>query len=127
MARLPPPLEQHFRDPWRTPAAPASGAGGQAENAVCGDWVHLELHGAPQALEVRLAVRGCSATIAVASLVARSAHASELCAARALDVRALVAVAGGLAPVQQHAAAVVERAWASALASYLATCDPGVA
>lgn len=117
-------LDQHFRAPWRTPAAPAAGGGGQGENAVCGDWVHLELEGPPEALRVRLAMRGCSATIAVASLVAHCADAKDLAHARALNVRELVETAGGLAPVQQHAISVVERAWTSALASFLRTCDP---
>ncbi len=125
MARLPPPLEQHFRAPWRTPSFPQAGAGGQGENAACGDRVQLELHGPPSALQVRLAMRGCSATVAVASLVAQRVHSSKLADARALEVRALVEEAGGLSPVQQHAIAVVERAFGSALASYLAACDPG--
>ncbi len=117
MARLPPALEAEFRAPWRGVGAPAAESSGEGENAVCGDWVRLELDARrPEALGVRLSVRGCSATIAVASLVAREADGAALEQVRTLDVAALVEHRGGLAPVQRHAVAVVERALAGALA-----------
>jgi NifU-like protein involved in Fe-S cluster formation len=117
VARLPPALDAEFRVPWRGAGAPVAEASGEAVNAVCGDWVRLELDARrPEAVGMRLSVRGCSATIAVASLVARSADGQTLEHVRALDVAALVEQSGGLAPVQRHAVAVVERALAGALA-----------
>lgn len=121
MARLPPALEQHFRQPWRGAGPPAPRAGGEAENPSCGDWVQLELSAAAGATQVRMAVRGCSATIAVASLVASRLDGQPPSVARRADVRALVDSAGGLSQVQQHATAVVERALAAALASIAPT------
>lgn len=117
MPRLPPALEAHFRDPWRSADAPAPQAGFAAENAVCGDVVEFEIAGVAERIEVRLRMSGCSASIAVASLVARTADGGSAEAARRLDVADLVAGAGGLALQQQHAVALVARAWAGALAS----------
>lgn len=121
MARLPPALEQHFRQPWQGAGRPAPGSGGEAENEVCGDWVRLELLDGPGGVQVRMGVRGCSATIAVASLVASSLDGQPQSTARTASVRELVEAAGGLSPVQQHATAVVERALAAALASIAPT------
>lgn len=116
MARLPPALDVHFRQPWRTPAAPRDGRAGVGENAACGDRVALELTpGASGGLEVRLSLRGCSAVIALGSAAASALADQPLERAKALDVEQLARSLGGLAPTQQHAVAVVARALAGAL------------
>jgi len=118
MPRLPPALDAHFRNPWRAAGQPPLEAPVRAENEVCGDWIELGLTQRPQGgLSLSYRVSGCSATVAVASLLARSVEGASLSEARAFDLDAHVADAGGLGATQQHALAVVRRAWAHALAS----------
>jgi NifU-like protein involved in Fe-S cluster formation len=116
VARLPAALDAHFRQPWRTPAAPREARAGVGENPACGDRLALELAPAPAGgLEVRMGVRGCSAVIALASAAASALSGQSLERAAGLDVAELARALGGLAPTQQHAVAVVSRALAGAL------------
>lgn len=116
MARLPPALDAHFRQPWRTPAAPLEARAGVGENPACGDRLALELAPGPSgALEVRSSVRGCSAVIALSSAAASALAGQPMERAVGFDVAELARSLGGLGPTQQHAVAVVARALAGAL------------
>lgn len=113
---LSPSLQDHFLRPRHAGAPPAESFSGSGENQVCGDRVviglALDRAGAARAY---FQARGCSASIACASLVADALHGAPLDVARSLDVAALVERAGGLPPAKRHAVEVVTRALARAV------------
>lgn len=119
-----PPLRRSFREHFLAPSGrgelePSAGAAGvgEAENQVCGDWVRFHLrveHG--RVTEAGMRVRGCSATIACASLAAEALPGLDLDSARSLDVAALARDAGATARELSHAPSVVARAIAETLA-----------
>jgi NifU-like protein involved in Fe-S cluster formation len=117
MSALPPALEEHFRRPRNAAAAPAGARLGRSENLACGDWLELALVCSDQQVErATFQARGCSATIACASLVTSALAGLALDQARNFDVAAAVAHAGGLPPTARHATLVVARALGAALA-----------
>lgn len=123
MARLPPLLAEHFARPRRALAPLAESLSGEGENAVCGDWVELWL--APAAdgrWRSGFRARGCSATLACASLIAELADQADWNELRALDVACEVEKAGGLPPTSRHALEVVARALERALARTAPGC-----
>jgi nitrogen fixation NifU-like protein len=89
---------------------------GRADNPACGDLLWLRLRVERGRIE-RAAFRaqGCSALIAVASLVADSLQGRTIEQASRLDVASLVAEAGGVPPGKEHAPSVVRRAVLEAL------------
>lgn len=90
---------------------------GEAENQVCGDWVrfHLRLE-AGRIADARMQVRGCSATIACASIAVEALAGLEPEAALLLDVHALAEAAGATPRQLSHAPWVVKRAIRETLA-----------
>ena len=116
MSAQPQRFREHFLRPQRIGSLEAANRSGESENVACGDWVRLELLCAGiRVQEARVQVRGCSATISCASLVAEAVEGLEVGAALTLDVRALAAAAGASARDLSHAPAVVARALAAAL------------
>lgn len=117
MARLPPVLEQHFREPRHGVPAPAGAQVGRSENSACGDLLELGLVLDGERIDsATFQARACSATIAVASLVASALESLTVEEARSFDVAAAVSGAGGLPPTSRHAIDVVRRALLAALA-----------
>jgi len=117
MGALPPALQQHFQHPRGVgPAAPGDRLG-RSENLACGDWLELALACSEGRVEgATFQARGCSATIACASLVGTALAGLSLEQAREFDVAAAVEHAGGLPPTARHAIEVVSRALGAALA-----------
>jgi len=117
----------HFRHPTRVGPLSEANRAAEAENIACGDWVRFQLCLVGSRVEsVRIQVRGCSATIACASLVAEAVEGLELEAARALRVLALAQEAGARPRDLSHAPALVERALEAALAGASAGCQAEV-
>mgnify|MGYP002628456115 CR=1 FL=1 len=90
---------------------------GRGENPACGDVLVLSLDLDPVTgtLLAAFQARGCSAVIAVASLVAECVVGMSPQRARLLPIKDLVDEAGGLDRLQTHAIRVAERALRSAL------------
>ena len=123
MAALPPALEQHFRHPKNVAPAPTGARVGRSENLACGDWLEVALVCTGERVTAAtFQARGCSATIACASLVSSEIASLALGAALRYDVAAAVERAGGLPPTARHAALVVARALSAALASSTPPC-----
>lgn len=109
-------LAQHLVAPRGAGIPEGASAAGRASNAACGD--ELVLHvgvGADGRLVAGFQARACSATLAVASLVCERLAQLDRDGARALDLDALVAGAGGLPPARRHALELARRALDAAL------------
>lgn len=125
MRPLPPALEAHFRAPQFAGVLPDGARCGHSENTACGDRLELGIAVDPSgALAVGYRVQGCSALIAVASLVAARLDGQSLDAAQHASIAEWVRDAGGLGPSKQHAITVVERALAGVLAQFARDCHP---
>jgi NifU-like protein involved in Fe-S cluster formation len=113
---LPPRLRAHFDRPRHAGDLPGASHVGRAENPACGDllWIQLRVEGG-RIERAAFRAQGCSAVIAIASLVAESLEGRSLGEAEDLDVLSLVAEAGGAPPGKEHAPAVVRRALLEAL------------
>jgi nitrogen fixation NifU-like protein len=119
MARAPRTFREHFLAPLGRGGLEAPSSQGEAENQVCGDWVRLQVRWDGERIgAVAMHVRGCSATIACASLVVEALEGLDLAGARALDVRALAESAGAGPRDLSHAPAVVSRALLETLAHF---------
>lgn len=129
--RILPPRGESAGGSEGSPAADAATPGSEwladeAENRACGDWVRFRLQvSAGRLAKVGIQVRGCSATIACASLVAEAIEGSTLDQARALDVDALARDSGASARELSHAPAVVARALEATLARASEDCQAG--
>jgi NifU-like protein involved in Fe-S cluster formation len=114
---LPEGLRSHFVEPRRSGELARATGVGRAENAACGDLLSIQVRVEAGCLaEARFQARACSAVIALASAALERVEGGTAAAARDLDVAALAVELGGLPPGKGHAAAVVERALAGALA-----------
>ena len=117
-------FSEHFRHPARIGPLSEANRAAEAENTACGDWVRFQLRLVGSRVEsARIQVRGCSATIACASLVAEAVEGLELEAARGLRVQPLALAAGATPRDLSHAPALVERALEAALAGASAGCQ----
>jgi NifU-like protein involved in Fe-S cluster formation len=97
---------------------------GAAENQVCGDWVQFNLRSDGQRIhEASVQVRGCSATIACASMIADALQRMELAQARELDVAAMAQACGAKPRDLSHAPSVVARALELMLAATGSDCQ----
>lgn len=117
MSRLPQILTQHLLNPCKSGVLRSNSAvEGRGENPACGDvlMIYLDL-GQDGSIEAAFQARGCSAVIAVASLVTGAIHGGTPAAAAALSVKEMVDEAGGLDRMQSHAVRVVSRALGEAL------------
>ena len=117
-------FREHFLQPRRTGSIEGAQGVGEAENQACGDWVRIQVRcagGSIQAVSVQ--VRGCSATIACASLAAEVLEGLAVERTGSLDLRRLAAAAGATRRDLAHAPSVVARAMQAALASAGLDCQ----
>ncbi|MFT4709269.1 MAG: NifU-like protein involved in Fe-S cluster formation [Bacteroidia bacterium] len=117
MSRLSPILTEHLMEPRNSGVLPSNTAvEGRGENPACGDVLVIYLDRTKDGtIEAAFQARGCSAVIAVASMVTGAAHGGTPAAAAALSVKEMVEEAGGLDRMQSHAVRVVKRALGEAL------------
>jgi len=109
-------LAEHLKSPIEACLLGPLAQVGCGENAACGDDLRIEALWTPEGrLLVGYRVVGCGALIAVASLCVSRLQGLDRDEARAFDVAAVVAAAGGLDRRGAHAARVVERALVGAL------------
>ena len=117
MSRLPQILTQHLLNPCNSGVLTSNSAAlGRGENPACGDvlvlYLDLDIEGN---LEARFQAKGCSAVIAVASLITQALQGLAPAEARSLPIESLVTEAGGLDRMQSHAIRVMTRALGEAL------------
>lgn len=98
-------LLDHFQNPRNAGELPGATVKVKVSNPVCGDVLQLAaiLDGGT-IREVRFLCRGCTASIACASLLTESIRGRELRALPALTPESLAADLGGLPPASFHAA-----------------------
>ena len=125
MSALPEPLMEHLRAPRNCGELPGASAVGRAANQACGDELLLALRVEEgRVAQARFQARGCSATLACASLATEALAGLDLAAAAALDLGRLVREAGGLPPTRRHAVELCARALHAALGDHRARCHP---
>jgi nitrogen fixation NifU-like protein len=98
-------LLDHFQHPRNAGELPGANTKIEVSNPVCGDILHLAAtieHGAIR--EVRFLCRGCTASIACASLLTESIKGRELATLSKLTAESLAESLGGLPPASFHAA-----------------------
>ncbi len=122
MAALPPRLLDHFLAPRHVGGMAGATASAVAQNPACGDHLELGLWMGPDGgLGMRFRARACSAVIACASLLGDAIAGRSAAQIEELDLRALLAAAGGLPQGARHALPLVERALHQALAGVRAS------
>jgi nitrogen fixation NifU-like protein len=100
-----PVLLDHFQNPRNAGELPGATAKVEVSNPVCGDILQLSAiiaHGMIR--EVRFLCRGCTASIACASLLTESIQGRELSTLQSLTPESLATNLGGLPPASFHAA-----------------------
>ncbi|HXY00544.1 MAG TPA: iron-sulfur cluster assembly scaffold protein [Candidatus Limnocylindrales bacterium] len=98
-------LLDHFEHPRNSGELPAANAKVEVSNPVCGDVLQLAAimdNGAIR--EVRFLCRGCTASIACASLLTECIQGRELRSLQSLTPESLASALGGLPPASFHAA-----------------------
>ena len=92
---------------------------GRAENAACGDELHLylEIRGA-RVLRARFRTFGCAASIAAGSMLTELVGGASLTQARQLTCDAVDTALGGLPPLKVHASVLAADALRAALEDY---------
>jgi len=104
-------LLDHFQNPRNAGELPGATTKVDVSNPVCGDVLQLAAildNGAIR--EVRFLCRGCTASIACASLLTESIRGRELRALDSLTAESLAAALGGLPPASFHAAQLAREA-----------------
>lgn len=104
-------LLDHFRNPRNAGDLPAATARVEVSNPVCGDVLQLAAvleDGAVR--EARFLCRGCTASIACASLLTEAMRGRELGKLREITARSLSEGLGGLPEASFHAAQLAEDA-----------------
>jgi nitrogen fixation NifU-like protein len=96
---------EHFTNPRNLGALPGADVTAEAANPCCGDHIRLyaRFRGGRVAACSFLAY-GCSAALAVGSLLAEAAIGKRADELAAFDEEGVAALAGGLAPGQRHCA-----------------------
>jgi nitrogen fixation NifU-like protein len=98
-------LLEHFQHPRNAGELPGATARVEVGNPVCGDVLQLAtIVGNGAVREVRFLCRGCTASIACASLLTESMKGRELEALQSITPEFLAAALGGLPPASFHAA-----------------------
>lgn len=114
-------LLDHFRNPRNAGELPGADADVEASNPVCGDILRLAARVENGCIaEARFLCRGCTASIACASLLTELLRGREIAELRAITPENLSQALGGLAAATFHAAQLAADALA-ALAKALAT------
>ena len=108
----------HFRNPRNTGELPDATATVEASNPVCGDILRLAVRVEDERVtEVRFLCRGCTTSIACASLLTEMLRDQKLTEARVITAEALSDALGGLPSATFHGAQLA----ADALAALLKT------
>lgn len=96
---------EHFKNPRNAGKLPNATAKVQASNPVCGDILELFVRAENGTiLEARFLCRGCTTSIACASLLTERLTHSTLSAARAIAAEDISSALGGLPPATFHGA-----------------------
>jgi nitrogen fixation NifU-like protein len=107
----------HFRNPRNAGDLPGATAMVEVSNPVCGDVLKLAAHVAnARIVEARFLCRGCTTSIACASLLTERIRGLTLAEARNLTEETLSEALGGLPPATAHAAQLAIHALRSLLA-----------
>ena len=98
-------LLDHFQNPRNAGELPGATAQVEVSNPVCGDTLQLAaIFENGFIRDVRFLCRGCTASIACASLLTESIRGRELPLVPAVSPESLSAALGGLPPASLHAA-----------------------
>lgn len=96
---------EHFKNPRNAGKVLHPTAEAQAANPVCGDILELSVradHG--EILEARFLCRGCTASIACASVLTERLVNSSILVARSITAKSISDALGGLPPATFHGA-----------------------
>jgi nitrogen fixation protein NifU and related proteins len=106
-----PTLLEHFQRPRNTGELPNANVRVEVSNPVCGDILQLSaLVESNTIREVRFLCRGCTASIACASLLTESVRGRELAALASITAESLSSSLGSLPPASYHAATLAHDA-----------------
>jgi nitrogen fixation NifU-like protein len=95
----------HFRNPRNAGELPGADAEVEVSNPVCGDVLQLAVRiDGERIVEARFLCRGCTTSIACASLLTEQLRGRTLTEARSLTAEALAKALGGLPPATLHGA-----------------------
>jgi nitrogen fixation NifU-like protein len=109
-------LLDHFQHPRNAGELPNANAKVQSTNPVCGDILQLAAIIENNIIcEVRFLCRGCTASIACASLLTESIRGKDLATLPPISSESLAASLGGLPPASFHAAQLAHDALQSLL------------
>jgi nitrogen fixation NifU-like protein len=98
-------LLDHFQHPRNAGELAGANVRVEVSNPVCGDVLQLAAIVEEQSIrQVRFLCRGCTASIACASLLTESLEARELGAFTSITPESLASAIGGLTPASFHAA-----------------------
>jgi nitrogen fixation NifU-like protein len=113
----------HFRNPRNAGELPGATATVEVSNPVCGDVLKLSaLIVDGRVAEARFLCRGCTTSIACASVLTEELHGRTRVEARAITAESLSAVLGGLPPATYHGAQLAADA-VTALVEKLSSLD----
>jgi len=95
----------HFRNPRNSGELAGATASVEVSNPVCGDVLKLSARIVDgRIVEARFLCRGCTTSIACASVLTEELHSRTPAEARAITPESLSAVLGGLPPATYHGA-----------------------
>jgi len=107
---------EHFRNPRNAGELPDATATVEASNPVCGDILKLAARVAGgRIVEVRFLCRGCTTSIACASILTEQLRDRALFEARDITADTLTVALGGLPPATFHGAQLAADALAALL------------
>ena len=107
---------EHFRNPRNAGELPDATATVEVSNPVCGDILKLAARVAGERIaEVRFLCRGCTTSIACASILTEGLRDRALSEARDITADTLSATLGGLPPATFHGAQLAADALAALL------------
>ncbi len=110
----------HFRNPRNSGELPDATAVVEVSNPVCGDVLKLSARIENGSIsEVRFLCRGCTTSIACASLLTEQLRGRSLAEARAITAESLSSSLGGLPPATFHGAQLAADAAAALLQKIL--------
>jgi nitrogen fixation protein NifU and related proteins len=95
----------HFRNPRNAGELPGADASVEVSNPVCGDVLQLAVRLEGERIaEARFLCRGCTTSIACASLLTEQLRGRTLAEARSLTAASFAQALGGLPPATLHGA-----------------------
>lgn len=107
MARFSPTVVDHFTNPRNAGELPDADVRAFVGNPVCGDQILLTARVTDDVVTgIKFQAFGCSASLAVASLLTTVIHDAPIDDVKGLDAAEVERLAGGLAPDQRHVAAL---------------------